>query len=177
MSDQKENFVVLGKITSPFGLQGWVKVYSYTDPMDGLFQYKKWSLWRDGKPVGEFVLSKGQKHSKGLIARLKAVENRNQSEALAGTEIRISKDQLPDLEDGDYYWHQLEGLTVITIDGVNLGQVDYLIDTGANDVVVVKASTDSIDDNERLLPYLLDQVVKEIDLSAGTMLVDWDPDF
>lgn len=177
MSDQKENFVILGKITSPFGLQGWVKVYSYTDPMDGIFQHKTWSLWRDGKPVGEFALGKGQQHSKGLIARLKSVENRNQSEALAGTEIRIYKDQLPDLEEGDYYWHQLVGLTVMTVNGVNLGRVDYLMDTGANDVLVIKGTEDSKDNEERLLPYLVDQVVKEVDLSAGTMLVDWDPDF
>jgi 16S rRNA processing protein RimM len=177
MSDQKDDFVVLGKITSPFGIQGWVKVYSYTDPIDGLFQHKKWSLWQDNKPLGEFVVGKGQKHSKGLIVRLKSVDDRNQAEKLCGSEIRISKSLLPELEDGDYYWHQLEGLEVRTVTDVNLGQVDYLMDTGANDVVVVKATADSVDDQERLLPYLLDQVVKEIDLSAGTMLVDWDPDF
>lgn len=176
MSDPKD-FVVLGRITSPFGIQGWVKVYSFTDPMDGIFQYKKWSLWKDDKPVGEFEVAKGKKHGKGLVARLKVVTDRNGAEGMCGCEIRMPKDALPDLEEGDYYWHQLEGLKVITTENVVLGSVDYLLETGANDVLVVKATPESLDDAERLIPYLVDQVVKEVNLSDGTVLVDWDPDF
>ena len=172
-----EDFVVLGRITSPFGIQGWVKVYSFTDPMDGILQYKKWSLWKDDKPLGEFEIAKGKRHSKGLVARLKVVTDRNGAEALCGSEIRLAKEVLPALEEGDYYWHQLEGLTVMTAENVNLGRVDYLLDTGANDVLVVKATPDSVDDAERLIPYQVDEVVKEVNLSDGIMLVDWDPDF
>jgi 16S rRNA processing protein RimM len=177
MSQPKDDFVVLGKLTSPFGVQGWVKVYSYTDPVDSIFQHKSWSLWLDGKHVGDFVVSKGQKHSKGLIVLLKNIQDRTQIEKLCGSEIRIPKETLPELEDGDYYWHQLEGLEVVTVAGVNLGRIAYLMETGANDVVVIHASSDSVDDNERLIPYLIDQVVKEVNLSTGKMVVDWDPDF
>ncbi|WP_028303946.1 ribosome maturation factor RimM [Oceanospirillum maris] len=174
---EPEDFVVLGRITSPFGIQGWVKVYSFTDPIDSILQYKKLSLWKDDKPLGEFEVSKGKKHSKGLVVLFKVVADRNQAEALCGSEIRLAKDVLPELEAGDYYWHQLEGLTVFTPENVNLGTVSYLLETGANDVLVVKATPDSIDDAERLIPYLVDQVVKKVNLSDGTVLVDWDPDF
>ena len=174
---EPEDFVVLGRITSPFGIQGWVKVYSFTDPMDGIFQYKLWSLWKDDKPLGEFEVSKGKKQGKGLVACLKSVADRNQSEALCGCEIRMPKGALPELEEGDYYWHQLEGLRVITTENLVLGSVDYLLETGANDVLVVKATPESVDDVERLIPYLVGQVVKEVNLSDGILLVDWDPDF
>jgi 16S rRNA processing protein RimM len=84
---------------------------------------------------------------------------------------------LPDLEAGEYYWSQLENLLVYTESGVLLGRVSHLMETGANDVLVVKGTAESIDREQRLIPWLPDQVVKEVDLDSGLMRVDWDPDF
>lgn len=91
---------------------------------------------------------------------------------LAGTEIAVSRSQLPSLEAGEYYWSDLEGLTVVTINGVVLGQVDHLLETGANDVLVVKHAT-----GEHWLPWVMDKVIQRVDLTTGLIEVDWDPDF
>jgi 16S rRNA processing protein RimM len=93
----------------------------------------------------------------------------------------VPADRLPALAEGEYYWHQLEGLEVwcgaSEGDGqVLLGTVDHLIETGANDVLVVRASPGSMDQRERLIPYLPGDVVTGVDLAAGRMEVNWFPE-
>lgn len=170
--------VVLGKLTSPYGVKGWLRVYSYTSPMEGILDYPEWVLRHRGRLV-RYRLAQGRLHGKGLVARLQGVEGRDAAEALAGAEILLPKAELPALDgDDEFYWHQLEGLKVVTVEGVVLGCIDYLFETGANDVMVVKGRDDeAIDDRERLLPYLPGEVVKTVDLEAGVMTVDWDPEF
>lgn len=173
-----DDYVVLGKLTSPYGVKGWLKVYSYTSPMQGILDYDAWMLRHDGK-LRSYQLAQGRPHGKGLVALLDGVEGREQAEALAGAEILLPKAALPELDDADdFYWHQLIGLKVVTRDGVALGHVDNLFETGANDVLVVKGSPQQGDESrERLLPYLYGDVVREVDLEAGVMTVDWDPEF
>lgn len=172
-----KDHVVLGKLTSPYGVKGWLKVYSYTGPMEGILEYDAWLLHHEGKLLS-YRLAQGRVHGKGLVALLEGVEGREQAEALAGAQILLPKTELPELDDDDYYWHQLEGLKVVTLDGVVLGRVDHLLETGANDVVVVKGGeSEGSDGRERLLPYLFGEVVREVDLDDGTMTVDWDPEF
>ncbi|ATJ84263.1 ribosome maturation factor RimM [Halomonas beimenensis] len=175
---QADDHVVLGKLTSPYGVKGWLKVYSYTSPMEGILEYGDWVLRHHGR-LERHRLAQGRLHGKGLVARLEGVEDRSQAEALAGAEVLLPKAELPELEgEDDYYWYQLEGLRVVTRDGVVLGRIDYLFETGANDVMVVKGrGEDAVDDRERLLPFLPGEVVQDVDLEAGEMTVDWDPDF
>lgn len=170
-----DDYVVLGKLTSPYGIKGWMKVYSYTSPMEGILDYAEWVLRRDGE-VSHHRLKQGRRQGRGLVACLQGIDDRSQAEAMAGAEILLPKEALPQLDSGEYYWHQLEGLKVITLEGVCLGHLAYLFETGANDVMVVKGEG-APDDRERLLPFLPDDVVKHVDLDAGEMLVDWDPDF
>lgn len=174
-SGANEDYVVLGKLTSPYGVKGWLKVYSYTGPMEGILEYASWMLRHEGKLLG-YRLAQGRVQGKGLVARLEGVEGREQADALAGAEILLPKSELPELDDDDYYWHQLEGLRVVTLDGVLLGRIAQLFETGANDVLVVKGAEGS-DGRERLLPYLFGEVVREVDLDGGVMTVDWDPEF
>ncbi|MFN3880132.1 MAG: ribosome maturation factor RimM [Nitrincola lacisaponensis] len=171
-----EKLTLVGKLAAPYGVKGWVKIYSYTDPIDNLFSYKPWQVKRDGQwfPV---KLEAAKRHGKGLIAKLAGIESPEQARDWGGAEIYVSLDQLPELEAGEYYWSQLENLLVLTESGELLGRVDHLIETGSNDVLVVKATADSRDKTERLIPYLPEQVIKEIDLDAGTIRVDWDPEF
>ena len=171
-----DQHVVLGKLTSPYGVKGWLKVYSYTSPIDGILDYPEWQLRLDGKTVTR-RLSQGRRQGKGLVASLEGVASRELAEQWAGAEILLPKDALPRLAPGEYYWHQLEGLRVITRDDVDLGRVSYLFETGANDVLVVRGDAEAVDDKERLLPFLPDRVVCDVDLDAGRMTVDWDPDF
>jgi 16S rRNA processing protein RimM len=119
----------------------------------------------------------GSRQGKGLVVQLKGVDDRTAAEALAQADILMPKESLPELSDDEYYWHELEGLTVFTQSGERLGQVSYLFETGANDVMVVRGDNDAIDKRERLLPFLPDDVIVEISLEDGRMVVDWDPEF
>ncbi|TWI58743.1 16S rRNA processing protein RimM [Pseudomonas duriflava] len=171
-----EDLVVLGKIVSVYGVRGEVKVYSFTDPLDNLLDYPNWILRREGN-VRYMSVASGRLHGKVLTAKLKGLDDREEARALAGFEICIPRSELPDLDEGDYYWYQLEGLRVINQDGQWLGMIDHMLETGSNDVMVVKPCTGSLDDRERLLPYILEQYVLSIDLAAGEMRVNWDADF
>ncbi|MBZ9558210.1 MULTISPECIES: ribosome maturation factor RimM [Modicisalibacter] len=171
-----DDYVVLGKLTSPHGVRGWLKVYSYTDPMEGILDYPEWVLVQHGSQR-VYRVAEGRRQGKGLVAGLEGVTSREQAEQLAGAEILLAKAHLPPLESGDFYWHQLEGLRVVTLEGVDLGYVDYLFETGANDVLVVRGDAESLDEKERLLPFLPDEVIREADLDAGRLTVDWDPEF
>lgn len=167
--------VVLGKIVSVHGIRGAVKIYSFTDPIDNILDYKNWILRREDEQITA-KLQTGRIQGKVLVAELANVADRDQARALVDFEICVYRDELPELANDEYYWYQLQGLKVITQQGQLLGRVDHLLETGANDVLVVKPCTDSIDDRERLLPYI-DQCVLTIDLAAGELRVDWDAEF
>jgi len=167
---------VLGQITSVFGIQGWVKVYSYTEPLDNIFQYPVWILAGTGASK-RCRLSKGRWHGKTLLAKLDGVDDRDQAAQLCGSEIRIATEDLPPLEEGEYYWYQLEGLRVVTSDDQDLGVVDHLIETGSNDVLVIEPDSGSIDGRQRLIPFLPDQSIESVQLESGVVVVNWDPDF
>ncbi|WP_241505828.1 ribosome maturation factor RimM [Parahaliea mediterranea] len=167
--------LTVGKITGCYGIKGWVKIHAYTDPQENFLNYPGWVLRRRGadEPI-EF--DAGKRHGKGLVAHIRGVDDRTAAEGFRGLEVAVAADSLPVLEEGDFYWHQLEGLAVwcATDEGeVLLGRVDYLIETGANDVLVVKATDDSIDDRERLIPYLPGDVVTRVDVETGRITVDW----
>lgn len=171
-----EEIITVGRITTLYGVKGWVKIYSHTEPMESILDYSPWLLKINGQwqPV---KISDGKKHGKGLVAKLAGIEDRDIARQYCGLDIAIEKRLLPALEAGDFYWSQLEKLEVLTESGVRLGKVSHLIATGSNDVLVVKGNADSIDRKERLIPYLPDQVIKQINLEEGTIRVDWDPEF
>lgn len=168
--------LVVGRITSVYGVKGWVKLYSHTEPMQGIFDYKCWWL---KSPSGwkTIELNQGRLQGRGLVASIKGYTDRDQVKDICGMDIYIDAKDLPILEEGDYYWTQLEGLRVTTKEGVLLGKVTQLMETGANDVLVVRACEGSYDREERLIPYVPGTYVLNICLEQGDMLVDWDPDF
>ena len=168
--------VVLGKIVSVHGVRGAVKVYSHTDPLDNVLDYAEWSLNRGSEQRTVSVLG-GRVQGRVLVVNLKGIDDRNKAEELVDFEISIASGALPELEDGDFYWHQLEGLQVVNQEGQLLGKVDHLLETGSNDVMVVKPCAGSVDQRERLLPYLPGQFVIKVDLETQVMQVDWDAEF
>ncbi|KAA0876498.1 ribosome maturation factor RimM [Nitrincola tapanii] len=168
--------VVVGRFAAPYGVRGWVKIFSFTEPMDNVLKYLPWQVIHDGRLV-QLKLEEGKRHGKGLIAKLSGYDTPEAVRALSGLEFLVESSQLPALAEDEYYWSQLENLLVYTESGVLLGRVDHLMETGSNDVLVVYPTAESIDTVERLIPYLPDQVVKEIDLDSGRMRVDWDPEF
>jgi 16S rRNA processing protein RimM len=165
-----QRFVTLGRISGVQGIQGWVRVHSDTSPRENIVNYSPWYLEYGGKRERRKV-NAGRRQGKGVVAKLAGCNDRNAAEALIGAVIRIPRSQLPQTAPGEFYWADLIGLRVETLDGVDLGRIDQLFETGANDVIVVQG------ERERLVPYIWEQVVREVDLEAGLMRVDWDPDF
>ncbi len=162
-------WVTLGRISGLFGVNGWVKVFSHTSPRTNILEYKSWYLARrDGWQ--EFQLQDGRRHGKGVVAQLQGYSDRDRASELIGADIAIQREQLPIAEEGSFYWSDLEGLQVCTTEGVDLGRVDHLLETGANNVMVVKG------ERERLLPFI-DQVISAVDLDGGVITVEWDPEF
>ncbi len=170
--------LTVGRITGCYGVKGWVKIHSYTEPGENFLTFGDWKIRRrDALESIEF--DQGRRHGKGLVAHIVGVDDRSLAETYRGLDVMAPADRLPTLEAGDYYWHQLQGLRVWCLDGdgrVLLGEVDHLIETGANDVLVVKATEDSVDDRERLIPYLPGDVVTRVDLEQAEIEVDWFPD-
>ncbi|MCA8976539.1 MAG: ribosome maturation factor RimM [Planctomycetes bacterium] len=166
-----DEVLVVGRVTAVFGVKGEVRVHSLTDPPDNLRKYRPWLLGADGEDWLEHSPSAVRRHGKGLLARFDGVEDRDRAAALVGRQIAIRRSQLPAADEDEYYWIDLIGLDVVTIDGRALGAVDHLMETGANDVLVVRG------ERERLIPFLREQVVKEVDREARRIVVDWDPEF
>lgn len=168
-------YLVAGKITGCYGIKGWVKIHSYTEPQENLLGFDSWMLKRRGA-LEPITFSAGKRHGKGLIAHIEGVDDRDLAETFKGLEVAVEAASLPTLAKGDYYWRQLQGLQVWCQEEDKrelLGTVDYLIETGANDVLVVTACEGSLDDRERLIPYVPGEVVTGVDLEAGTLEVNW----
>lgn len=171
--------ILLGHVSGLFGVKGWVKVFSYTDPREQITQYKKWYL--GSHPSRLIELEQGQAHKQGVIAKLAGIDDRDTAAKLVEQDIWVDKSDLPELSENEYYWHDLIGCTVL--DGADrvIGKVHDLIETGANDVLVVVASTGSDktvkNKREHLIPYILGQVIKSIDLDKQQIHVEWDLDY
>ena len=179
MAEKQSKLVTMGRMGSVYGIKGWVKVRSDTEPASNLFEYSPWWL-KTRHGVKRFECDQLKSQGSSLIAHLVGIDDRSAAEALVPADIAIERSQLPALEDGEFYWHQLIGLAVQSSFGGTvkaLGVVKELIETGANDVLVVAPTAESIDDRERLVPYVPDEFVLSVDVAAGQILVDWDPEF
>lgn len=184
--------ITLGQIIGVHGIKGWVKVKSYTRPEDNLFEFSQWSLVREQKVTAQdkVVCSvddvmqqdtqcfwvkpvESRRQPNGWFVKLEGCDDRNAAELLRGLLVQVPRQQLPVLAEDEYYWSDLIGLAVEGLDGKNLGCVDSLIETGANDVLVV---VDQDSKKRCLVPYLPKRVIKKIDISLGRMVVDWSVD-
>jgi len=161
--------VTLGKIVGVFGVKGWVKVFSETRPREQIFKYSPWLLVLNGDEFEVEVLE-GRQQGKGLIASLKGYTDCEDARRLIGSEIVVSQESLPKTGKNEYYWSQLTGLNVVNLQGIELGKVVNLFETGANDVLVVKG------EKERLIPFTEFAVI-DVDIDSNNIVVDWDEDF
>lgn len=167
---QQEDLVILGRIVGLYGVKGWLRLHSFTSPIQNILKYQPWQIG-DGTSWKRLQLESGKVQGKGLVIKLQGIDDRDQAADFLGSEIAITREQLPALRPNTYYWTDLQGLRVRTHEGIELGVLDYLFETGANDVMVVKG------ERERLIPWIRDQVVLQVDLDEGFIEVDWNPDF
>ena len=181
MNEGGADTLVVGKIVGCFGIKGWVKVHSYTEPVENILNFGHCTINRSTgcEPV-EF--DAGHRQGKGLVAHIKGVDDRTLAESYKGLEILVAANELPKLDEGEFYWRQLQGLQVWCKDRdseeqgaerVLVGRVDHLIETGSNDVLVVNACEGSVDQRERLIPYLPGDVVTRVNLEEAVIEIDW----
>ena len=161
--------VILGKISGVHGVQGWLKVYSYTRPAENIFQYENWKLMREAKQIMSVSVLAQKSQNKRLLVKLGDVSDRSAAEGLVGLEIGVDQSELPDLEN-EYYWRDLIGLTVNDTHGVELGEVFDLMETGANDVLLLKDSKGK----SLAIPYV-PEVVLQVDIKQSIIVADWEP--
>jgi 16S rRNA processing protein RimM len=166
----KPDLIQIGKISGVFGVKGWLKVFSYSEPRENILNYQNWLLQKgsQNKPI---KIVSGKAQGKGVVVQIDGITDRDQALFLLGWDIYITREQLPVAEEGEYYWADLIGLDVENLDGIQLGTVDSLYETGANDVLIVKG------DRDRALPFLQGQTVKLVDLENRKIIVDWDAEF
>jgi 16S rRNA processing protein RimM len=167
----EETLLHVGKISGVFGIKGWVKVFSFTGYREDILQYSPWQLKKNSATKHVEIVT-GQLQNQLVVAQLKGIDDRNAAEALMGWEIFIEKSQLPPVKEDEYYWSDLIGLEVENTEGVVLGVIDGLLETGANDVIVVQG-----EERQHAIPFIQPKVVLEIDLAARKMRVDWEADF
>lgn len=162
--------VTLGHIAGPFGVKGWVKVKSYTEPVEGILRYRQWHV---DMPRGEprtLRPLEGRRHGQMVVARLDGVDDRDSAAALSHGEVSVPRSELAPAGEHEFYRADLVGLDVVTTDGHPLGRVDHFVETPANAVMVL------VGERERWLP-LVPRHLKSVDLDARRVVVDWDPDF
>jgi 16S rRNA processing protein RimM len=162
--------VTLGRVSGVFGIKGWLKIESYTDPPGNIGRYAAWTLRLRGneRPV---AVEDTRSHGPKVVAKLEGFEDRDRAAEWIGAEIVVERSALPALAAGEFYWTDLEGLEVRTPEGATLGTVDHLMATGGNDVLVLRGTT------ERLVPFVLGDVIKRVDLERGIIEADWPVDF
>ncbi|ARP37331.1 MULTISPECIES: ribosome maturation factor RimM [Vibrio] len=176
MSEQNER-IVMGKLGSTYGIRGWLKVFSYTDNAESIFDYSPWYLKLKGEWV-EYKVESWKRHGQGYVCKLAGLDVREDAQLMTNFEIAIDPASLPELSEDEFYWRELFGMQVFTTKGYNLGEVTDLLETGSNDVLVIKANLkDAFGQKERLIPYLEEQVIKKVDREARRIEVDWDPGF
>ena len=170
MKPTEAKHVVIGRVGSPYGIKGWLHINSFTRPASNIEQYHHWQL-RLGKTAQFVEVTEIKAHQKRYAVKLKGIDDRDSAAALTNADIEISASDLPQLEDGEFYWADLIGLTALNRNGEILGEVTELMETGANDVIVIESPQ-----QRHLVPYI-DQYVLEVNLKKKTIIVDWDPNF
>ena len=170
MSAKPTNWVTLGRVSGVFGLKGWLKVQSYTEPRANIAQFGVWLLRMNGVD-SPFDVEDGHSHGGSVVAKLRGLDDRDRALEWVGAEIVVERERLPALAANEFYWTDLEGLEVRTTAGEVLGKVDHLLATGANDVLVIGGSP------QHLIPFIVGPVVKQVDLAARVIVVDWSTDY
>lgn len=167
-AQQEHAFVVIGQIGAPYGVQGWHHVRSFTQPIENILQYKQWYLQQKGKWV-PFKLHAGRLHGQNIVVQLEGVQDRDVAASYTLSNIAVLRTQLASLPEDEFYWADLEGLQVKTVQGEILGTVAYLYDNANTDVMVVQK-----EGKEQHIPFIMHDTVVAVDLAAKTMTVDWD---
>lgn len=166
----------MGRISAPFGIKGWVRIQPYTESADGLKRYRKWWIGDTESAGGwqEYAVERTQLQGANLTAKLAGCDDRDAASVFRGRVVAVPRDEFPQAREGEYYWSDLIGLRVRNLQGLDFGVVEAMLETGANDVLVVRGGSEQ--DPERLIPFIA-EVVTKVDCAAGVIEVDWGADY
>jgi len=162
--------VTVARVCDAFGIKGQIKLTAYTESPDTLLKFPRWGLSIPGRADSSYSVLNSKLHGKFVVAALEGIENRDQALELKGAQVTVPRLELPELNEGEYYWAELVGLNVVNSSGVSLGQVESIMETGANDVLIVKGQA------TRLIPYI-PNVIEKVSLEDNVIAVEWPEDF
>ena len=166
----------MGRIGRVHGVKGWLRLQSWTSPAENILAFAH-LLVDTGQGVEPLRIDQSRWQGGKLLAHFQGYDDPEHAARLTGCEVAVEQSALAELDAGEYYWHELQGLRVVNLAGECFGRVVRLLETGANDVLVVEPGEDSVDGRQRLIPFVQDQVVRRVDLEAGTIEVDWGADY
>jgi 16S rRNA processing protein RimM len=170
VSAKSHKLVTLGRITGLYGVKGWVKIHSHTEPRENIVGFDVWTVRRRGMD-DTMEVEEGRSHGSGVVAKLRGIDDRDMARELIGADIAVERSALPECAAGEYYWTDLEGLEVVTPAGERLGVVDHLMTTAAHDVLVLAGQPG------RMIPFVTGEVILTVDLDAGRIVADWPTNF
>ena len=147
-------------------MRGWLRVQSFTDPPQRLFEWKRWRL----QSGGEVTVLEARPQGNGWIARLEGIEEREAASRLAGQVVLVDRGALPATTGREYYRADLVGFEARNVEGAVLGVVDHFIDTPGNAVMVIRGT------REYLVPMSA-QHLRSVEQQARRLIVDWPEDF
>ena len=179
MTKNSEAYYVLGKVSGFYGVRGWVKLYSYTNPRENVVQYSSLKIKQAGQEQWQAIkLDSGKIHGKGVVAHFKGYDTRELVADLIGSELAVQRSDFKASAKDEFYWADLIGQQVVNLQDVELGVVARLMQTSANDVLVIKATTRHIESKaEILIPFVMQHYIKNVDLKSGVISVDWPADW
>lgn len=168
MPQSDPTYIIVGKFGATYGVHGWIKIHAYTEFGEDILTYQPWYIQRTPNTWAPIAIEDGRLHGNGIIVKPNNINSPEEARLLTGFNIAITRDQLPPLKKNEYYWSDLIGLSVINQRGELLGKVIYLMETGSNDVLVIKG------EKEHGIPFLMGSVVKSVDLDKQEIHVDWE---
>lgn len=167
--NNQDKKMILGCIGATYGVRGWVKINSYTDPLTNILNYRKWFVNHQGEWL-PFIVESARPHGNSIVAKLVGIDDPDIAKQYTNNPIGIDRDLLPTPSADEYYWDDLVELTVTTSTGAILGKVVEVRNTGANDILIIQG------DKRHLVPFI-DHVIQTVDLNKKSIIVDWDYDF
>ena len=166
MEDDKK--IYLGKITGVHGIKGWLKIQSFSSPLENILNYPSWIINNQGEE-DFYSIEQGRKQNNKIVVKLENIDDRNTAKSLINSKIQILRSDLPKLSNENYYWSDLVGLSVLNSEEKVIGKIESLIETGANDVMVINTAKD-----ERVLvPFVMHEIIKEVNLELNYVRIDW----
>ena len=166
MEDDKK--IYLGKITGAHGIKGWLKIQSFSSPPENILNYPQWIINNQGEE-DFYSIEQGRKQNKKIVVKLENIDDRNTAESLINSKILILRSDLPKLSNENYYWSDLVGLSVLNSEEKVIGKIESLIETGANDVMVII----TLKDERILIPFVIHEIIKEVNVEQNYIKIDW----